>query len=192
MLFRSGCAIYDRETTEAAGDQFGVDPAKCIGTGPFQVTKWERGVEVDVVTNPNYFKGASKLDGIKFMIVPDEDTQRMMFETGQVDVFNFEYGPSQLDYFLTTGNYKDYIISGKRAGTYYYLFNESITPLDDVNVRKALFMAIDRQAILDALYNGMGKVINVFVPEGVLGHNPDAPEIKYDPEAAKALLAEAG
>ena len=187
-----GCAIYDRETTEAAGDQFGVDPAKCIGTGPFQVTKWERGVEVDLVTNPNYFKGASKMDGIKFMIVPDEDTQRMMFETGKVDVFNFEYGPSQLDYFLNTGDFKDRIVSGKRAGTYYYLFNESIPPLDNPKVRQALFMAIDRQAILDALYSGKGVVANAFVPEGVLGHNAAAPEIKYDPAAAKALLAEAG
>ena len=187
-----GCGIYDRESTEAAGDQFGVDPAKCIGTGPFQVTKWERQAEVALVANKSYFKGAPKIDGIVFKIVPDENTQRMMFETGEVDVFNFEYGPSQLDYFLTTGNYKDYIISGKRAGTYYYLFNEAIPPLDNVKVRQALFMAIDRQAILDALYSGKGVVANAFVPEGVLGHNPNAPEIKFDPEAAKALLAEAG
>ena len=187
-----GCGIYDRETTEEAGDQFGVDPSKCIGTGPFQVVKWERGASVELITNPNYFKGASKLDGIIFKIVPDEDTQRMMFETNEVDVFNFEYGPSQLDYFMNTGDYKDHIISGWRAGTYYYLFNESIEPLNDVKVRQALFMAIDRQAILDALYSGKGQLANAFVPEGVLGHNPDAPEIKYDPEAAKALLAEAG
>ncbi len=124
------------------------------------------------------------------MIVPDEDTQRMMFETGQVDIFNFEYGPSQLDYFLNS-EFKDQIVSGMRAGTYYYLFNESIEPLNDPKVREALFMAIDRQAILDALYSGKGVVANAFVPEGVLGHNPDAPEISYDPEAAKALLAEA-
>lgn len=187
-----GCAIYDRETTEAAGDQFGVDPSKCIGTGPFQVVKWERGVSVDLVANKSYFKGAPKIDGIVFKIVPDENTQRMMFETGEVDVFNFEYGPSQLEYFLNTGDYKDRIISGMRAGTYYYLFNESIAPLDNVKVRQALFMAIDRQAILDTLYNGKGKVAKTFVAEGVLGYNPDAPEITYDPEAAKALLAEAG
>jgi len=186
-----GCAIYDRETTEAAGDQFGVDPEKCIGTGPFRVVKWERGVEVALETNPDYFKGPSKLDGIRFLIVPDEDTQRMMFETGQVDIFNFEYGPSQLDYFLNS-EYKDQIVSGMRAGTYYYLFNQSIPPLDNVKVREALFYAIDRQAILDALYNGKGHVAHTFVAAGVLGHNPDAPEIPYEPEKAKALLAEAG
>jgi len=187
-----GCAIYDRETTEAAGDQFGVDPSKCIGTGPFQVVKWARGAEVDLVTNKNYFKGASKLDGIKFMIVPDQDTQRMMFETGQVDVFNFEYAPAQLSYFLDKPEYADRIVSGLRAGTYYYLFNESIPPLDNPKVRQALFMAIDRQGILDAIFGGKGNVVNGFVPEGVLGHNPNLPEIKYDPDAAKALLAEAG
>jgi ABC-type transport system substrate-binding protein len=187
-----GCAIYDRETTEAAGDQFGVDPAKCIGTGPFQMVKWDRASEVAMVANPNYFKGAPKIDGIVFKIVPDENTQRMMFETGEADVFNFEYGPSQLEYFMTTGDYKDHIISGPRAGTFYLLFNESIEPLNDVKVRQALFMAVDNQAILDAMYNGMGSVSKTFVAKGVLGYNPDAPEIKYDPEAAKALLAEAG
>ena len=49
-----GCGIYDRETTEEAGDQFGVDPAKCIGTGPFQVVKWDRASEVAMVANKNY------------------------------------------------------------------------------------------------------------------------------------------
>jgi len=156
------------------------------------VTKWERGVEVDLVTNKDYFKGASKLDGIKFMIVPDQDTQRMMFETNQVDVFNFEYAPAQLSYFLDKPEYADKIVSGLRAGTYYYLFNESIPPLDNPKVRQALFMAIDRQGILDAIFGGKGNVVNGFVPEGVLGHNPNLPEIKYDPDAAKALLAEAG
>jgi ABC-type transport system substrate-binding protein len=186
-----GCAIYDRETTQAAGDQFGVDPEKCIGTGPFKTVKWDRGVEVALEANPDYFKGAPKTDGIVFKIVPDQDTQRMMFEAGEVDIFNFEYAPSQLEYFLNSP-YKDQIVSGMRAGTYYYLFNQQIEPLGDVRVRKALSMAIDRQAILDAMFNGKGHVARTFVAEGVLGYNADAPEIPYDPQTAKALLAEAG
>lgn len=190
-LATPGCAIYNREATEAAGDQFGVDPSKCIGTGPFKIVSWTLGNEVTLVANPDYFKGAPKLDGVKFLIVPDADTQRMMFESGQSDVFNFDYAPSQLAYFKNS-EFKDQIVSGTRAGLYYYLFNLKIEPLNDVRVRKALQMAIDRQAILDSLFDGEGAVTDTFVPAGVLGYNPDAPKIAYDPEGAKALLSEAG
>ena len=190
LLATPAGAVYNRESTEGVSD-FGTNPAVCFGTGPFQVTDWQLGSKVTMVANPNYFKGAPAIDGIDIAIVSDADTQRMMFEQGQSDVFNFDYAESQLQWFMDNG-YADQIVSGSRAGTYYFMFNTAIEPLNDVNVRKALQMAIDRQAILDALYAGEGKVLSAFIPEGVLSHNDDAPEIPYDPEQAKALLAEAG
>jgi len=189
-LATPGGSIYNRESTEGV-DDFGENPAVCFGTGPFQVTEWELGSKVTLVANPNYFKGAPQIDGITAFIVPDADTQRMMFEQGEVDVFNFDYAESQLQWFLDNG-YADQIVSGSRAGTYYFMFNTAIEPLNDVNVRKALQMAINRQEILDAIYSGEGKVLSSFIPEGVLSHNPDAPEIPYDPDQARTMLAEAG
>ena len=189
-LATPGGSIFNRESTEGQQD-FGVDPAVCFGTGPFQVTEWTLGSKVVLTANPDYFKGAPAIDGITLAIVSDADTQRMMFEQGEIDVFNFDYAESQLQWFLDNG-YADQIVSGSRAGTYYFMFNTAIEPLNNANVRKALQMAIDRQAILDALYNGEGKVLCSFIPEGVLSHNDAAPEIPYDPDQAKALLAEAG
>lgn len=189
-LATPGGSIFNRESTEGVQD-FGVNPASCFGTGPFQVTDWQLGSMVTLKANPDYFKGAPRIDGITLAIVPDADTQRMMFEEGSVDVFNFDYAESQLQYFLDNG-YKDQIVSGSRAGTYYFMFNTAIEPLNDVNVRKALQMAIDRQAILDALYAGEGKVLSSFIPEGVLSHNDDAAEIPYDPDQARQMLADAG
>ena len=189
-LATPGGSIYNRESTEGV-DDFGVNPAVCFGTGPFQVTEWELGSKVTMVANPNYFKGAPQIDGITMFIVSDPDTQRLMFEKGEVDVFNFDYAESQLQWFQDNG-YADQIISGSRAGTYYFMFNTAIEPLDNVNVRKALQMAIDRQLILDQLYSGEGAVLNTFIPAGVLSHNPDAEAIPYDPDQAKAILAEEG
>ncbi len=80
---------------------------------------------------------------------------------------------------------------GPEAGNYFYAFNLDMKPTDDVRVRKAISMAIDRQTILDQMYNGAGHVVNSMLPDGVLG-SYDAQEIPYDPEGAKALLAEAG
>ena len=194
--FLSGClatpagSMFNRESTEGVTD-FGVNPDVCFGTGPFQVTEWTLGSRVTIKANPNYFKGAPAIDGITYDIVPDADTQRMMFERGDVDVFNFDYAESQLQWFLDNG-YKDQIVAGRRAGTDFIMFNTAIEPLNDVNVRKALQMAVDRQAMLDALYGGEGSLLNAFIPVGVISHNDAAPEIPYDPEQAKALLAEAG
>ncbi|MGX8705717.1 MAG: ABC transporter substrate-binding protein [bacterium] len=189
-LATPGGSIFNRESTEGQ-DDFGVDPDVCFGTGPFEVTKWTLGSNVTLKANPNYFKGAPAIDGIDIDIVSDPDTQRLMFEQGDSDVFNFDYAESQLQWFMDNG-YQDQIVSGSRAGTYYFMFNTAIEPLSDVKVRKALQMAIDRQAILDALYAGEGKVLCSFIPEGVLSHNDAAPAIPYDPDQARALLSEAG
>lgn len=189
-LATPGGSIYNRESTEGVSD-FGTNPAVCFGTGPFQVTEWQLGSKVTMVANPNYFKGAPQIDGIEMFIVSDADTQRMMFERGEVDVFNFDYAETQLQWFLDNG-YEDQIVSGSRAGTYYFMFNTALEPLNDVNVRKALQMSVDRQAILDAIYSGEGHVLSTFIPEGVLSYNADAEAIPYDPDQAKQLLADAG
>ena len=194
--FLSGClatpagSIFNRESTEGVSD-FGVNPAVCFGTGPFQVTEWTLGSRVTLKANPNYFKGAPAIDGITYAIVSDPDTQRMMFEQGEIDVFNFDYAESQLQWFMDNG-YADQIVSGRRAGTDFFMFNTAIEPLNNADVRKALQMSVDRQAMLDALYGGQGEVLNSFIPVGVLSYDPDTPAIPYDPAQAKALLAEAG
>ena len=91
-----------------------------------------------------------------------------------------------------TETYPDQIVQGPRVGIVYFTMNFNKEPFQDVRVRKAVQMSIDRQAILDALYGGRGQVEQGIFPHGLIGFNPDQEEIKYDPEAAKALLAEAG
>ena len=190
LLATPAGAIYNRESTEGA-DDFGTNPAVCFGTGPFQVTEWILGSKVTMVANPDYFRGAPQIDGVTVLIIPDENTQRMMFEQGNADVIDFDYAKTQLQWFMDNG-YESQIVGGRRMGTYYLMFNTAIEPLDNVNVRKALQMAIDRQAILDAVYNGKGVVLNSFLPNGVPGHDDAAEVIPYDPARARAMLAEEG
>ena len=124
--------------------------------------------------------------------IDDQDTMRMMFENGELDILDLDNAPSQADYFLDNPDYADNIVSGMRVGIYYIALNEAFEPLDNVLVRKALQCSVDRQAILDALYGGRGQVQNGIFPVGLIGYNPDLPEIEYDVERAKELLAEAG
>lgn len=191
-LTTPGASILDEETTEAAGDQFGLDPAVTIGTGPFIFESWEVNAEMVLVANPDCWSGAPACDGIVMKIVPDESTQRMMFENGEIDLLDLDNAASQMEYFLNNEQYADQIVSGTRVGINYIGLNEKVEALSNVLVRQALQRAVDRQAILDALYAGRGNVENGIFPHGLIGYNPDLPEIPYDVEEAKALMAEAG
>ena len=185
-----GVSIYDSEATEAAGDQFGMDPAMTVGTGPFEFSSWSFNNQLVLTRNEDYWKGASGLPGVVIKIIPDTETQSMMFESGELDILDLDYAADSADRFTET--YPDQIVQGPRVGIVYFTMNFSKDPVQDVRVRKVVQMSIDRQAILDALYGGRGQVEQGIFPHGLIGFNPDQEEIKYDPEAAKALLAEAG
>ena len=185
-----GVSIYDSEATEAAGDQFGMDPAVTVGTGPFEFSSWSFNNQLVLTRNEDYWKGASGLPGVVIKIIPDTETQSMMFESGELDILDLDYAADSVDRFTET--YPDQIVQGPRVGIVYFTMNFNKEPFQDVRVRQAVQMSIDRQAILDALYGGRGQVEQGIFPHGLIGFNPDQEEIKYDPEAAKALLAEAG
>jgi ABC-type transport system substrate-binding protein len=192
MIATPGVGILNKEATEAAGTDFGIVPEKTIGTGAYIFDKWVLNDELMVRRNDNYWRGAPELDGISWKIVADADTMRMMFEAGELDVFNTDMAFSQISYFANNEKYAKNLVSGLRVGTYYYSFNQNIKPFDDVRVRKAVQMAIDRKAILGAIMDGRGTLVHGIIPPGLIGYNPDVREIPYDPAAAKALLAEAG
>lgn len=185
-----GVSIYDSEATEAAGDQFGMDPSVTVGTGPFKFASWTLNDQLVLTANPDYFKGAPQIPGVVVKVIPDTETQTMMFENGELDIIDLDYVTDAIDRFEET--YPDQIVQGPRVGTTYFTMNYKIEPFDKVEVRKAVQMAIDRQAILDALYGGRGQIEQGIFPHGLIGFNPNQTVIPYDPEAAKALLAEAG
>jgi ABC-type transport system substrate-binding protein len=191
-LATPGVSIYNRKFTEEAGDQFGLTPETTCGSGPFKLSKWDLSSETQIDAYDDYWQGRPALDAINWKTIKDADTQRMMFENGEIDEFNCDNAPSQISYFASSEKYKDWLKIGNRVGIYYYSINEKIKPFDDVLVRKAFQMSIDKQQLLNTLYDGRGSVQSGIMPPGLIGYNKDLPEIKYDVDAAKALLAEAG
>lgn len=189
-LTAPGLSIYDSEATEAAGDQFGMDPAVTVGTGPFCFAGWTFNDQLVLVKNEDYWKGAPELPGVVIKIIPDTETQTMMFESGELDLLDLDFVTDAADRFLET--YPEQIVQGPRVGITYFTMNFAIEPFQDLKVRQAVQMAIDRQAILDALYGGRGQVEHGIYPYGLIGFNEGQTKISYDPEKAKALLAEAG
>lgn len=191
-LSMPGASIMDEESASAAGELFGMDPEHTIGTGSFILKTWVPSEGMVLVANPDCFEGPPKCDGLNlhFMTEPEEIVQ--MFENGGLDILNLDKVGNDMEYYIHGDIYQDRLYAVPQICIVYIALNESVEPLDDVRVRKALQISLDRQALLDAVYSGRGAVENGIYPHGLYGFNPDLPEIPYDPEEAKELLAEAG
>jgi len=192
ILNRDACDAADEAGGGKTGTFFGSEPEYTIGSGPFILKEWVLNDHIYLEANPDYWRGAPKIDGVLIKVVTDAETERMMFDQGQTDIFDLDNAPHLIPEYTSSEQWKDCIVPKVVFGVGYLSINENIKPFDDVRVRKALQMAVDKQTIIDTLYQGTGIPANGMFPASMLCYNENLPEIPYDPEAAKALLAEAG
>lgn len=185
-------SIFSRSLVTAAGDDFGVVPEKTIGTGPYVVTSWERGSGLTFEYNPRYWGEEPSVKKVDVRIM-DAASMDMAFRKGDLDILDCLLIDSAVVENTYKKSYADKIVSVDRLGMNFLMMNEKIEPLGDVSVRRAIQMAIDRQSILDSIFGGDGKLEDGIIPTGCLGYTPENQGwLKYDPEGAKQLLAEAG
>ncbi len=182
-----------RATVEADSEGWHLSADTIIGNGPFKMVSWAQG-QMEFVPNENYWDAdAIILDRLVFTMVENESTELTMFETGEID-FTHTVPGQEIPRLEATGELKilPYL------GTYYYIFQVEKPPLDDINVRKALTMAIDREAIVTNVTQGGQLPAFAYVPPGI--PEVDGSDFRanggdfytYDPEMAQQLLAEAG
>ena len=187
-----GASILDGETTQAAGELFGLDPGCTIGTGPFILESWQPGVGMLMKANPDCWSGAPKCAGLDLRFLTEPEDVRTMFENGELDLLDLDEVGSAAEFFLHGDIYQENLHHVNRISIVYIAMNETVKPLNDVRVRKALQYGLNREVLLDAVYSGRGAVENGIYPRGLYGYNPELPEIPYDSDAARELLAEAG
>jgi ABC-type transport system substrate-binding protein len=182
--------IIAREGVEAAGDQFGFQP---LGAGPFMMTDWQSGVRISGVRNPNYFaEGQPFFDSFEMELGVEPSVGILRIEAGEADI--------ALD-FVPTADYPrlvaDPVLSEqllRTAGfpnTDYMIMNNNKEPFNNHQVRQAISIAVDRERLVQIL-NGRAVPLAGFLPPNVPGDNADLVPDAYDPEGARALLAEAG
>ena len=191
-LSMPGASILDRETTEKAGDRFGLDPEWTVGTGSFILKNWEPGKGMLLTANRDCWQGPPRCAGLDLRFMTDAEEIRLLFERGGLDVLNLDDVGKAAEFFLHGDIYQDRLYTVQRISTTYIALNESVKPLSDVRVRKALQLALNRVLLLDAAYSGRGYLENGILPHGVYGFNPDLPEIPFDPDEARILLKQAG
>ena len=191
-LCMPGASILDQQSTEHQDECFGIDPEATIGTGPFVFDEWRNQDRLLLKPNKTYWNGPAMTNGLDLRFVYDSETLDDMFKRGELDIVNLDdlgdFGNNYLNGASDLGK----VVASPHIGIDYIALNESIKPLDDVRVRKALQLALDRQALLDTAYNGSGKIENGIFPRGLYGFNPDLAPIPHDINRAKELLEEAG
>lgn len=192
ILNREAGEEADKAGGGAATTYFGSEPKYTIGSGPFILKEWVLNDHIYMEANPDYWQGAPKIDGILIKVVTDAETEKMLFDSGQIDIFDLDNARHLIPEYTSAEEWKDNIVPKVILGVTYLSINENIKSFDDVKVRKAVQMSIDKQAILDTMYEGTGIPANGIYPEALVAYNENLPEIKYDPEEAKKLLKEAG
>ncbi|WP_187142752.1 peptide ABC transporter substrate-binding protein [Thermanaerosceptrum fracticalcis] len=179
------------------GDKWALSPESYIGNGPFKMVEWKSKDMMKFVKNEHYWnKDAIKIDGYIETFIAEASTMLSAFEAGEVDVID-EVPLEEIPRLKKES--KEFKIL-PQLGTYYYCFNVKKAPFNNLKVRKAFALAIDREDIVDKVRKS-GIPATAFVPPGVPDAEPGKDfrtvggaffPIKAQPEEAKKLLAEAG
>ena len=181
--------IFPRKACTEAGDDWGTG-TNIIGTGPYKVVENDDTTAVVLERFDDYHGGTPNLDRIEFTFIDDTNTKMMSFKNGDIDYCDL--APAVYAQYKDDADVKDLITQYQPLGTYFVNLNLNTAALQDVRVRHALSLAINRQEIVDSIENGGAVVASGFLNMNVPGYDKSAPAFEYDPEKAKSLLAEAG
>jgi peptide/nickel transport system substrate-binding protein len=200
LLFNSTLAGYTQPISQAAferlGDDFGRNP---IGVGPFILQEWVTGDHITLARNPDYnwgpafaHAGPAYLDTVEFRFIPEYATILAGLEAGDI-LGTDKILPQDVQRLRDLEEFQ--VFESTHCGIWPGIFmNASVSPFGDVKVRQALSYVVDRAAIQQIVFYGLGQIISGPLNSGTYGYNPDLEQYgyTYDLEKAAALLEEAG
>ncbi|HET7412303.1 MAG TPA: ABC transporter substrate-binding protein, partial [Pararhizobium sp.] len=181
--------IVPKEAVEKYGADFGKHP---VGTGPFKMDEWVLGQRLVFVKNKDYWRqGVPKLDKITFEFGQEPIVALLRLQHGEVDIAGDGIPPAKFLQVMKDPNMKKNVVVGSQLQTGYITMNTSQKPFDNLKVRKAVNMAINKRRVIQII-NGRAIPAQGVLPPLMPGYDKDYKGYKYDPDAAKKLLAEAG
>ncbi len=182
-------SVVPQEAVEAAGGDFGKQP---VGTGAFKLGEWTIGQRLVFEKNADYWRdGVPYLDQITFEVGQEPIVALLRLQNGEVDVPGDGIPPAKFVEVMGDPAQAERVIEGGQLHTGYITLNTQIPPFDDVKVRQAVNMAINKDRITQII-NGRAVPATQPLPPSMPGYTEGYEGYAYDVEAAKALLAEAG
>ncbi|MBY0431731.1 MAG: ABC transporter substrate-binding protein, partial [Rhodospirillales bacterium] len=160
-----------------------------VGTGPFILTAYRKDETIRYKAHPQAWQGRPRLDQLVFAITPDPSARYAKLRAGECHVAPY---PNPADLPAMRENRRLRVIEQEGLDLSYLALNTEKPPLDDPRVRQAINLAVDRAAIVQAVYQGAARPARNPLPPVVWGYNNEIPPYPHDPERARQLLAEAG
>ena len=161
-----------------------------VGTGPFVFKRYQKDSQIRYVANKQYWKPEDvKLDNLIFAITPDAAARLQKLKAGECQVSGYPR-PADIEMMKQDPNLRVLQQAGFNLG--FLAYNVTHPPLDQLKVRQALDTAIDRPAIIKAVYQGAGQLAQNALPPAQWSYDPTIHDAPYDPTKARLLLKEAG
>ena len=160
-----------------------------IGTGPFYLVQYQKDAIIRFKAFPEYFSGKAKIDDLVFAITPDASVRWAKLQKGECNIMPY---PNPADLAAMKADAKITVMEQPGLNVGYLAYNTTKKPFDDVRVRKAINMAINKQAIIDAVYLSSGVAAKNPIPPTQWSYNNAIKDDPFDPAAAQKLLAAAG
>ncbi len=189
-------AIASPTAIKEQKEKYATQTGKPVGTGRFKFDSWVPNDKITVVRNDAWwgatanlpYTQAPKLEKIIWRSIPDNSTRFAEYQAGTLDVADL----AQTDAVTLEGN-ADYVKTVAPSLSLGYIsFNQAVKPFDKVEVRQAVAMAVNWDAIIKTFYGEYAKRATCFQPPAILGHNPEIKAYEYNPDKAKELLKTAG
>ena len=183
-----GGNVVCKKAAEEMGEDFQKRP---IGTGPFMFGEYTPQQSLKLVANPDYFRGKPQLAGITYQYIPSDSARDLAFQSGELDMV---YGKQDQTWAERTKGVAGAVVHVMEPAEMSVMYlNMASKPLDDIRVRRAIAMAVNRDQFMEYKGRDVTRVSNSSEPQGYLGHADMSEFIpKHDIEGAKALLADAG
>ena len=160
-----------------------------LGTGPFQFVAYQPDAVIRYKANPDYFKGKQPIDDLIFAITTDASVRAQKLKANECQIFPY---PNAADVEALKSDPNLEVPSQEGLNVAYLAYNTTQAPFDQVEVRKALNMAINKQAIIDAVFQGAAVPAKNPIPPTMWSYNDAVQDDPYDPEQSKQMLKDAG
>jgi peptide/nickel transport system substrate-binding protein len=172
---------------EEQGDIYGTAEGLAVGTGPYMVEEWVKEDHLTLARNDNFWGEAPTLDQIVYRVIPDISAAFLALQAGDIDVQSM-WATSPEDIAVAESDENLKVMFNPAFNVGYVGFNVAKEWLQNENVRLAIAHAIDKQAIVDALYAGDAVPASQFQPQALWGYNNDIVDYPYDPDLAAQYL----
>ncbi|MEO1536738.1 MAG: ABC transporter substrate-binding protein [Pseudomonadota bacterium] len=181
-----GGMIVSKAAIEALGEAFQTNP---VGTGPFAFSELNQGEFLRLVAHKDYFRGTPELEGVVYRYISSGSGRELAFQNGELDLFFGTREDSWVSRMTASGTQIDVFEPGELRTLH---LNQTVEPLGDIRVRKAIAQALNRDELVAFVGPQVARESQAAVPIGYFGHADGVSALPYDPDGARELLAEAG